>query len=145
MIGQFEKGKFGKYDIIIRYLFVKKYYNTGQKDNFKYNLYSLLAMANTTKDRTKSFILLIKSFNEYGYDEKYPLMISDDLYICGGTHRLGICIHMGISEIPYVINNLCKRKKRRFTKTWLKTNGFRGRMSRINKAKKELFSKVGIR
>ncbi|HUU88495.1 MAG TPA: hypothetical protein VMX17_12190 [Candidatus Glassbacteria bacterium] len=144
ILGQFEKGKFRKYDILIRYLFVKKYYGTGQKDNFKYNLYSQLAMVHGTKDRTKSFIRLIKSFSIHGYDDKYPLTISDDLHICGGTHRIGICLHLGISEVPYITKNVCRRKRRRFTKSWLKENGFKERMSRISRAKKELFKDIGI-
>lgn len=144
ILGQIKKGKFCKYDILIRYLFVKKYYKTGKKITFHYNLYSKLAMANHTKDRTKSFIRLIKSFEMKGYDENYPLIISDDLHICGGTHRIAICLYMGIKIIPRILNNICKRKRRKFTKEWLKNNGFIPNMSRLNKERKELFRHLDI-
>ena len=142
---QFENGEFAKYDMIIRYLFVKKYIVKGKGKKLAYGLYAKLARASTTKNRKKSFIRLINSFNENGYDENFPLEISKDYHICGGTHRFAICLYLGINKIPYIRKNTCRSKTRKFTKTWLMSNGFtEGNILQIEKIKKKVFKKYGI-
>jgi len=141
---QYEKGKFCKYDIIIRYLFVKEFYKQNKPDDFKYKLYSKLSAARGIKDRSKRFIKLIDSFEKKGYDKKYPLEFSKDYHICGGTHRIAICLYLDINEIPFIKNESCKRKRRRFNKKWLEDNGFQNNMQVINRAKNKLFKTIGI-
>jgi hypothetical protein len=142
---QFESGKFCKYDIIIRYMFIKAYYKNGEPENFKYKPYSRLALSRDTKDRSKKFVKLIKSFEKDGFGEEYPpIEFSQNHFICGATHRIALCLYFGISKIPYKYNEKCKRKKRRFNKIWLKDNGFSQYVNKIEKTKNEIFKKLGI-
>ena len=143
---QFESGKFCKYDIIIRYMFVEEYFKQNQPENFNYKLYSRLALARDTKDRSKRFIGLIKSFENNGFGIEYPpIEFSRDYYVCGATHRIALCLHFGISKIPYKYNEKCKRKKRRFNKRWLKDNGFSKYIKKIEKTRKKLFNQLSIK
>ena len=141
---QFENGKFCKYDIIIRYMFIREYYRKNKPELFRHKLYSILAKARDTKDRSKKFLRLIQSFEENGFDESYPIEMSGNFYICGATHRVALCLYFGIEEVPYKINDSCKRKRRRFTKSWLKKNGFKKHIESIEKTKNKLFKKLGI-
>ena len=144
ILEQFEHDSFCKYDIVIRHMFVTEYFHQGKPEDFSHKLYSLLAKASDTKDRTKRFIRLIESFEEKGFDSSYPLEISKDYHVCGGTHRLALCLYMSINQIPFVSNESCKRKKRRFNKKWLKKNGFSKHMKTIEFVKNLMLRKIGI-
>jgi len=142
---QFEKGEFAKYDIIIRYWFVKKYTAKGKGKKMAYGLYAKLARASHTKNRRRAFVRLIKSIKDNGYNEDYPLGMSKDYHVCGGTHRLGICLSFGINKIPYVRKKACEDKTRKFTRQWLFDNGFSpDDVEQIEKVKMKVFKKLGI-
>ena len=93
ILGQFKNDKFLRYDLAIKYLFIKKYYKKNKPEKFQYKLYDLLYLTKKSKKRPNGvsaehirreydkFMPLINSFEEKGYDSSYPLFMNDKYFM----------------------------------------------------------------
>ena len=140
---QFVGNKFARYDIILRYVFIEKYYKSNKLDDFKYKPYNKLLKIRNRDYDAKKFIKIINSFEEYKYKDKYPIVLDSNNIIRNGGHRLACCLWFGIKDIPYRVNEK-KKGKRIFTKKWMINNGFSKYMKDLDKMKKDIFIKIGI-
>ena len=138
---QFVGGKFARYDIVLRYVFIQKYYESNKADNFKYKPYNKLLKIRNRDYNAKKFIKIINSFEEYKYRDEYPIVLDSNNIMRNGGHRLACCLWFGINDIPYRINKK-KKGKRIFTKTWMIDNGFSKYMDMFDCVKNKLFLKM---
>ena len=136
---QFDDNKFVRYDLIIKYLFIEKFYNDGKPEKFKFKLYNKLIKARHRKYNKDNFISIIKSFEKNGLDKKYPIIIGSDYFIRDGTHRLAACLWFDIDEI--FANKEERKGKKIFTKEWMLKNGFKKKMSLIKNTKSKIFKR----
>lgn len=147
MKSQFNNGKFWRYDVIVKYMFMELYYNRGKPDSIEFDLYDKLykGISKTKRIKAEDFILLILSFEEKGYDQEWPISVGrKGRYICGGSHRLACCLWFNIDKIPIETHPKCKRKPDRFSGHWMRNHGFREVMPGIKLVKREIFNKLGI-
>lgn len=140
---QHRKRKFLRYDIIVRYLFIEKYYKENKPEDFNFDLYIRLAKARGKPGKRDNFIKMINSFERDGYLEKYPIVIKPNFCMCGGSHRLACCLWFEIEEIPIQIHKSSKMKVL-FTKKWLLNKGFDDVMPYLDETKDFLFEKWKI-
>jgi len=140
---QFKNGKFLRYDVIIRYMFIEQYYKEDKPDDFNYDLYMRQAKSRGKSGKRDSFIKMIKSFEKDGYLDKYPMMIKPNFCMCGGSHRLACCFWFDIDEVPVHIHK-SSRSKVLFPKKWLLSKGFEDVMPMLDKVKDDLFEKWQI-
>lgn len=151
ILGQFDGDEFVRYDLVVKYLFIKKYFKQGcpDKNKFNFKLYDKIFQYKRTspphiRRAYNSFIDLIHSFEENGYNNNYPLQMDKRFYMHGGSHRLIVSIWFGIQEVPVEFVRKCRKRKRYHTKKWMQENGYEGHMEIIKKGKKKLFSLVGL-
>lgn len=135
---------FARYDIIIRYLFVIEYYKVGCPNKLYFAPYEKLIKTRGRFAKSGKFIDLIRSFERRGYDPKYPIMMSRDYINSGGTHRIAICLYMGIYEIPIIFNDHYKNKWRDFSAERLVDYGMEKYIDTCIETKQFLFNRLGI-
>ena len=147
---QFNKKGFYRYDLMIRYLFIKRFYGSSQHDDFTNDLYSKFYKYRKIKERSRKFVKIIKSFEENGFVEDYkPFMVmNDDYKMCGGNHRTACCLWFDIRKIPVYIPDdfysACKRKKRQWNKKWLISHGLSDYIPKLEKVRIKIFKKMRI-
>jgi len=147
---QIRGGTFYRYDLMVRYLFIKRYYSEGQSDKFRYKLYSKFCKKRKVDERSDKFISIINSFEKDGFSEDYePYMImNNDYRMCGGNHRTACCLWFGICEIPVYIPikfyDACKKKKRCWDKKWLISHGLKNYIPQLEKVREKIFKQLGI-
>ena len=150
ILGQFEKDKFVRYDIVIKYLFIEKYYKKNKPDHFNFKMYDKIYLAkNVSKKHIRHeyelFTTLIESFEKYGFNKEYPISMTEKYHMCGGSHRIACSLWFGIDKIPVVFNEKCKNdRKRRHSRKWMKEHGFLSKIKFLEKTKKHIFDKIGI-
>jgi len=135
---------FSRYDIIIRYMFVREYYRVGSPNKLQYPLYEKLIKTRGRFAKSSKFIDLIRSFERKGYDPKYPIMMSNEYINSGGTHRIAICLHMKIYEIPVIFNDHYKDKWRDFSGERLVDYGMEKYVEECVRTKQLIFKRLGI-
>ena len=59
---QFDGNSFFRYDLMVRYLFIEKFYDSGETAEFRYKLYSRFYKHRKIEERSEKFIKIIKSF-----------------------------------------------------------------------------------
>jgi len=144
---QFNKGKFWRYDVIVKYMFIELYFKNGKPDDLSFDLYDKLykGISKTKRIKSEDFAPLILSFEEKGYDEEWPISVGrNGKYICGGSHRLACCLWFDIGKIPIETHPKCKRKPDRFSGHWMRNHGLREAMPEIKLVKRKIFDKLGI-
>jgi len=151
MRGQFDGSQFVRYDLVVKYLFMKRYYakKRPDKDKFKFNLYDKIFLYKGTslphiRRAYNNFIDLIHSFEEHGYNYGFPIQMDRRFFMHGGSHRLISSIWFDIKEIPVEFVEKCRRYKRYHTKEWMEKYGYEKYMDTIKKGKKKLFKRVGL-
>jgi hypothetical protein len=139
---QNKDGVFQRYDIIAKYLFVKEFYDSGKDASFDFPLYNRMAEANGRKGKFKSFLKLIKSFEKHGFKEEFPFIIKDNLYMCGGSHRMACCLWFDIKRVPIKFHDNPK-KKSLFNEKWMAKHGFEEVLPSLKKERKRIFEYYG--
>ena len=112
--------EFFRYDVFVRYMFIEEYYKEGKPSDFSFTPYSTLLRARNKPDKTKDFINLINSFENYGYKKEYPIIVDDRSFICGGSHRLATAMWFGQDVYTEHVSNMngYPSHKRMFDKMW---------------------------
>ena len=144
---QFFNGKFWRYYVVVKYMFIKEYYKNKKPEEFIYVIYNKLYKGISKHKRIKDqdFISLINSFEESGYDMDFPISVGKkDKYLCGGSHRFACCLWFELPTVPIELHPKCGRKKDRFSGHWMRIKGFEKDMKIIKKYKREIFKKLGI-
>jgi len=141
---QFKDGLFMRYDVVVRYLFIKKFYSKNKPKNFNFKLYNRLAKARGRSGKRGRFIELISSFEKNGFLEKYPLIVKRNFCMCGGSHRLACCLWFNIKKVPIEFNKKNNKIKQLFTKEWLLKKGFEDVMPKLDRFKNNIFSKFNV-
>jgi len=147
---QFNGDSFYRYDLMVRYLFIEKFYNQGCPNLFRDSLYAKFYKNKRVIARTDKFINIITSFKKHGFSEKYkPYMIMNEEYkMCGGNHRTACCLWFKIDEFPVYIPkkfyDVCKVKKRCWDKKWLISHDLGDKISLLDEIKKSIFDRLEI-
>ncbi|HUU88497.1 MAG TPA: hypothetical protein VMX17_12200 [Candidatus Glassbacteria bacterium] len=144
---QFFMGKFWRYDVIVKYMFIDSFYRNDKTTDFDCTSYDKLYKGISKNKRIKAedFVPLILSFEKIGYDANYPINVGKKgRYLCGGSHRLACCLWFNIKKIPVVIHPKCTRKPERFSGSWMRKKGFTDSMGEIKKVKRKIFMRLGI-
>ncbi|MFT4303207.1 MAG: ParB N-terminal domain-containing protein [Candidatus Woesearchaeota archaeon] len=137
---QFKKKEFNRVDIIVRYLFIEKYF--GKKfDIDVINLYIKMQKNRlgikkyNQKDYIKNFEELIISFKKNNYDLNKPIILTGLNELFDGSHRIAAAIFFKIDDIPcqYVEN----KKVKSYSLNWFK--------NQVNKENNKLFTKKEIK
>jgi len=150
MLGQFEDNKFLRYDILVKYLFIEKYYENNKPDYFHFRMYDKLYIAKGTSKKHirweyDLFTILIDSFELFGFRGEYPISMTKDYHMCGGSHRIALSIWHDIPSVPVVFDDKCVNdRKRKHSRGWMKRHGFSKKMDVLDATKKTVFSKLGI-
>jgi len=140
----FENEVFLRYDLVIKYMFIDTFMKKKKlKKKFeRFKLYHLLYLDKSPESAVKHhrrFIPIIKSFAEKGYDMMYPLHMSRQYHLQGGSHRLSCCLWFDIYEVPIVfIEGGWTDRKRRYTKKWMKKHKFRNHIKKIDAVKNQI-------
>jgi len=135
---QMKNGKFCRYDIMLRYLFIENYYKDGELENFQFKPHAKLIKLRNREYSAKRFIELIKSFNELGYVEEFPIVLDKKGIIRNGGHRLACCLWFEVHQIPFRVNPK-KKGKKIFDNQWMTDNGFKKYIPTLKQTKKKLF------
>lgn len=147
---QFKGDKFYRYDLMVRYLFIENFYNSGCPKNFNDPMYAQFYKNKRIVLRTQKFIDIVNSFEKNGFSEEYkPYMIMNDEYrMCGGNHRTACCLWFKIDEflvyIPKKFYDACKVKKRCWDKKWLISHGLKSSIPLIEETRKKIFDRLEI-
>ena len=145
---QFFNGRFWRYDVIVKYMFIEEFYKQDKPDDFDFDLYNklYLGISKIKRIKTEDFIPLIYSFEEKGYDPDWPINVGKkEYYLCGGSHRFALALWHDINEIPIDLHPKCKRKPDRFNGRWMKKHGFESDMSKIRKVRDRIFFRLGMK
>ena len=90
------------------------------------------------KNPLKIFQELIRSFEEKGADNSYPILVNNDLHIVDGAHRLACALYFNVPFISVKINK--KLKSSPYGINWFESNNFSAEELEIIKQKKnEIF------
>ena len=113
--------EFNRFDLIVRYLAIDSFF--GESLNFElYQKMQDKRKGSLFKDPWKRFRYLINSFNNYGYDHNYPIILNNDLHIVDGAHRLACALYFNIPFVPVRINK--RLSYCRYGLNWFKENDF---------------------
>lgn len=116
-------------DIIIKIIAIENYYG---KNDYGMNMYNKMQRIRVSKnkliEREKAenegeFIKLIKSFEENGYDKKFPVELNKNFEVFEGSHRTACSIYFNIKEIPVTFNKHIWNLEYDYSLKWFKENG----------------------
>jgi len=141
---QKDNDKFSRYDLIVKYLFIEKYYEMKKPKDLYFTPYELIIKTRERDAQPRKFIALIKSFEKKGYDKKYPLYMTRDYITGGGKHRIALCLWFNIKEFPVIYREHYRKKKRKYTREKMIEYGFKKYMPDIKETKKKIFKKLNI-
>ncbi|HUU88494.1 MAG TPA: hypothetical protein VMX17_12185 [Candidatus Glassbacteria bacterium] len=149
MLGQFDGKEFVRYDLVVKYLFLKKYFKQNCPEKFRYKLYDkIFSYKGTSRPHIKraydGFINLIHSFERSGYNEDFPIQMDRRYFMHGGSHRLILAIWHNMKKVPVEFVDKCRKHKRYHTKEWMAKYGYERHMETIKKGKKRLFKSIGL-
>ena len=100
LVQQYSNNEFGRYDIFVRLLAIEEYYN---KNNIGFALYkkmqNLRVHPQYAQSAEKRFKLLIKSFEEKGYDETSEIIVDKNLKLLDGSHRIALAIYHNTPKV----------------------------------------------
>jgi len=149
LLGQHDDGKFVRYDLVIKYMFLKKYYKKGRRKQFGFKPYDNLFLYKGTsvphvRKAYRQYFKLIESFDEYGFRDDCPLSMDRRFFMHGGSHRLVLAIWHRMKEVPVEFVDKCRRSKRYHTKNWMKRHSGVKHMEALKRNKKRMFKRVGL-
>lgn len=113
-----------------------------QKLTFWKTLYEKMQLKRVGSVKTTSFDALIYSLQMHGYNESFPIPISNqNLEILDGSHRLGAC--MALSIWPYV--EIYDTPSHSYDRGWFEQNGFNfEELNLTDEAQKAIMRKVNF-
>ncbi len=97
-------------DVIIRYIAIENYFGV---DNNGFEIYSIMQSTRVKNNKNvpkyrddggKRFKELIKSVDENGYMNEYPIIFNQDGFLFDGVHRLALALYYGVEKISYEID-----------------------------------------
>jgi hypothetical protein len=140
---QFKKNNFCRYDIVLRYLFIEGFLDSDKSLDFDYEPYNLMLIGRGRKYNPRDFMEMIKSFEKYGFNKEFPIVLDSKKIMRNGAHRVACCLWFNINEIPFRIN---ERKEGRlvFSTKWMSKHGLEDQLPILEKAKSRLFKKIGL-
>ena len=144
MAAQSRKGKFSRYDLIVNYLFIEKYFENNKPKDFSYKLYSKIVKTRDRDAQPWKFVSLINSFEMKGYDKQYHLYMSRGYVTGGGKHRIACCLYFGVDEFPVIYREHYNEKKRNYTKKKMIKYGFKKYMPLLKATKNKIFTRLEI-
>ncbi len=139
---QMRKGKFNRYDIIVRYLAIEQFYN---KNTIGFDLYNKMQRkrTNAKSDTIQRMISLAQSIENFGFNNQSGIFIDRNFHLVDGSHRFASSLYFNRYEIPTNIYRI--RKKIYYNVDWFKNNGFDDKeLEVILQKKDEIFFKFGI-
>lgn len=119
-------GNFNRYDTLVRYLAVENFYG---KNDFGFEMYLKMQKLRLGKhfpqlDYLESFKSLIRRFENVGYDDDYPLLVSNELKLLDGSHRFALVLY---HETPNICISPVKSLKNitiNYGIDWFREKGF---------------------
>ena len=122
MSRQIIDGDFNRFDIIVRYLAIHAFINNKGSGVELYQRMQNKRGASVFSRPWKKFQKLISSFDRYGYDNRFPILVNDDLHIVDGAHRLACALYFNIPFIPVKVNSNMDYSV--YSMGWFKENSF---------------------
>lgn len=119
-MAQFINGNYNAMDVIVKYLAIENYFGL---NNFGFNLYNEMQNARIGEIWELRFKDLIKSFEEKGYDNNFPIETDINYSIHDGAHRLALAMFLNIKKIKVRAFNASLTRKL-YGLDWFSSNGF---------------------
>ena len=116
-------------DIMIRLLAIDNFY---EKNDYGFELYNKMQKTRVSKikeiphrmkEYEEDFKVLIKSFEERGYDSSYPVDLNQNFEVFDGAHRLALAIYFNIEKIPVRFSEKYIDKEYDYSVQWFNENG----------------------
>ena len=142
---QFNRGKFNRYDIIVRYLAIENYFG---KNDYGFELYEKMQEQRIGKVDNFSWEhklkKLIKNTEKNGFYLKKPIIIDSNYQLVDGSHRFAFSLYFEKKEIPVRI--LYKKMNITYGIDWFKGKKFTNKeINLIIRKKNEIFRKWDIK
>ena len=136
-------GNFNRFDIFVRYLAIQSFFNGDRFGTDLYNRMQERRNGTTFINPWKHFKYLIRSFDIYGYDYNYPVLVNDDLHIVDGAHRLACALYF---RVPFLVVKVNKKLNySRYGVSWFRDNNFLSdEITLLNQHKDKLFLKNNL-
>jgi len=119
---QFLNNQFNRFDIIVRYNAIHSYLNN---DNVGIDLYKRMQGnrgGSPYKYPWKNFRILIDKYRSVGYNDDFPILVSNELHIVDGAHRLACALYFKSPLVPVRVNN--KLSYSLYGLDWFKNSDF---------------------
>jgi len=140
---QYKSEKYGRYDIIVRYMAIQEILgaNSGGLKLYKKMQESRVGESEKYVDALKT---LISSVSLNGYDENSRITVDKSFNLHDGSHRLALASYFNVNEIPVTVvrNNTMMAE---YGLDWFFRNGFGGEeLELIELERIKLFGKLGL-
>jgi len=159
---QWRKGRFNRMDMIMRLLCVDEYYANGKKPGRMFKWYRKMQHIRITKirhirpdkfphgfeqRRVRQFIALIESFEKKGYDMSVKgIRLDKDWELANGSHRMAMCIHFKIPEIPVRWPCDSTKVRRGYSVKWFSKKGFpKELIQKLEEKRVEVFNMLELK
>lgn len=131
-------------DVIVRYLYID--YRNGN-NSFGGKLYEKMQKLRLPKQfkegiYEKKFNDLIDSFCKFGFSPEYPLLLSKDMKLVDGSHRLACSIYYGNPNL--MIPHKTENKTANYDLSWFEKNFSKSELDIIKKKWKEIMERYGL-
>lgn len=117
------KKDFSRYDIIVRLLAIENYYG---KNNYGFDFYRRMQTSrmgvNWTEPAVDRFRVLIKSYEDNGYDTNSEIELDANLHLLDGSHRMAMAVYHRCKTINAIVRNHVEDVF--YGIEWFKINGF---------------------
>lgn len=159
---QYRKGRYNRMDMIVRLMCIEEYEKTKHTKGYWWKFYKKMqqirirkiATVNKSKfypgfpkRRIKDFVATIESFREKGYDlSQKSIRCDKNLELANGSHRLALCIHFGIPEIPIKWPSDSTTPRRGYSLKWFYKHNFKLKdLKELDKKRAETIKKLGLK
>lgn len=137
---QFKGNSFNRYDIIMRYLSIKK---MDMNPNDSLNEYRMMQKERVNNNTEEDFRMLISNIVNNGFSTKYPLSIDLNANLIDGSHRLACSLYYNIEQIPYSV--IRSKSDIHYELDWFRKYSFDSSvLTELEETKKKLFLFKGI-
>lgn len=159
---QYRKGRFNRMDMVMRLLCIDEYYENERKPGKMFKIYRKMQHSRILKirhirpdkfpkgfeqKRARQFVELIKSFEEKGYDmNAKAIRLDKDFELANGSHRMAMCIHFGIPEIPIKWPSDSTKPRRGYSLKWFTKRGFSPDIiHKLDARRKKMLNDLGLK
>lgn len=121
---------FNRYDVIVRILAIEDYF---KENDFGFALYLKMQnlrkqthkyIPNNTVISSENFIDLIKSYQEKGFDNSYPIKVNRFFELSDGSHRFALSLYDNLTDIPIILSTDMYDCRFYYGLDWFLENGF---------------------